>query len=138
MLRMQNLTRRIRFRETAAGMPTLVEIHRLGTSALPSRCFSEDGKKGNAMKLNLRTSALAAAVLGAAFLPGPTLALDDDVDVDAGADVEIDRDRPGLLPGEPLNDPEADVHVDTPDADADTYVEKDDDEADVDIEAETD
>jgi hypothetical protein len=55
-------------------------------------------------------------------------------DIDAEAEVEIDRDRPGLLPGEPL-EPDADVHVETPDDDVDTYVEKDDDDADVEIES---
>jgi hypothetical protein len=60
-----------------------------------------------------------------------------DVDVDSGAEVEIERDRPGLLPGEPLDGPDADVHVETPEADVDAeaHLDTDDDDADVKLEA---
>ena len=69
----------------------------------------------------IRNSALAAALLGAAaFFPVPSLALDDDVDV------EVEADRPGLLPGEPL-DPDADVTVETPEDEADINIEADKD-----------
>jgi hypothetical protein len=87
------------------------------------------------MRANLRMTVVAVTFLGAsAFSPTPLMALDDDVDKEV--DVEIDRDRPGLLPGEPLKGSDADVEVDTPDDDVD--IETDDDDADVEVKTDDD
>jgi hypothetical protein len=85
------------------------------------------------MQSILLQSAFAAALLGAAaFFPAASFALDDDVDVE----IETDRDRPGILPGEPLDDPDADIYVETPDVDADADARLDtDDDADIEVEA---
>jgi hypothetical protein len=112
-----------------------------GTTIEAIGFLTRGGRKETPMRKQTHSSVLAAALFGAAaFLPLPALAIDDDVDVDAGADVEVDRDRPGLLPGEPLEGPDADVYVETPDADADAeaHLDADDDDADVEIEADKD
>jgi hypothetical protein len=74
-----------------------------------------------------RHGAFAMALLsGVAFAPAvQALDADADVDVDHDEDVIIEHDRPGLLPGHPL-DRDVDVYVE--EDEPDVYVEEDDDD----------
>jgi hypothetical protein len=84
----------------------------------------EKKKKETNMTM-FRKGAFAMALLsGVAFAPA-VQALDADVDVDHDEDVIIEHDRPGLLPGHPL-DRDVDVYVE--EDEPDVYVEEDDDD----------